>query len=76
MAIVAKALFQGEEDLLIGHENEVLIIMNLDQIPVKRISPPNGGWTHDELEKVDYYGISPDGWDAFIGHQWMGSSEV
>lgn len=74
--IVARPLSAKEPDLLLGREYDVLNIKDLDGIPCISYSPPHQGWTHDALEGVDYYSVSPFGWDAYLGNEWIGSSEV
>lgn len=73
--IVARPLHDSEPDLLVGNEQQPLIIKNLDDIEIKRIEAPKNGWTHDQLENIDYYSISPV-WDAYLSIKWIGSSEV
>ena len=75
MCIVARKLSDNEPDLLIGHEHEDLIITDLDKVTLKVIRPPTNGWTHDILESINYYSIN-DAWDAYLGKQWIGCSEV
>lgn len=64
-----------EPDLLSGNEHQVLsfIPMNGTQ-ELTRVSPPKDGWTHAALEAVAL--PTGDAWDAFLGSQWVGSSEV
>lgn len=74
--IVARPCRSHEPDLLIGREFEPLIIQDLAGVECVRYAPPNNGWTHTALECVDYFSVSPDGWEAYLGTQWIGSSEV
>ncbi len=74
--MIARPITMDEPDLLIGGEFMPLRIANLDGVDVVKLSPPEGGWTHDVLESIDYDAISPDGWDVHLGPQWIGSSEV
>ncbi|TOH16472.1 hypothetical protein [Vibrio parahaemolyticus] len=74
--IVSRSKHPHEPDLLAGHEFMPLRIVDLDGVEVVQLSAPNGGWRHDTLECVDYGSMSPDGWDAYLGAQWIGSSEV
>lgn len=74
--IVARAINQNEKDLLIGFETKQLTIKSLDKKVVVNITPTNGFWSHDALEAVDYDKHSPLGWEAYLGAQWIGSSEV
>ena len=74
--IVSRPVRSGEPDLLIGHEYCPLWIIDLQGELMALYCAPNGGWTHDALECVDYFSVSPDGWEAYLGKQWIGSSEV
>lgn len=72
--IIARPLAPHEPDLLLGNEHKTLCFFT-ESDPQKTvcIEPPKGGWTHTNLEAV----IPPeDVWDAYLGHQWIGSSEV
>jgi len=51
------------------------VVKDLDDKEIHRIDAPNNGWSHDELESIDYCSISPE-WDAYLGSRWIGSSEV
>lgn len=73
--IVARPLHNTEPDLLSGYEQQALIIKDLDGKEIHRIDAPSNGWSHAELESIDYYNISPE-WDVYLGIQWIGSSEV
>jgi hypothetical protein len=77
MAIVSRP-FGHEPDLLTGSEFAVLIICDLDGKSLLEVNSPAEGWSHDALEAFDYYQVSPDGWDAYLGsnNHWIGSSEV
>ena len=76
MSIVSRPLNHNEPDLLIGNEHQCLIIKDLDSNVVAKIHAPHSGYTHDLLESVDYFAHSPDGWEAYLGSVWIGSSEV
>ncbi|KIF53262.1 hypothetical protein H735_10070 [Vibrio owensii CAIM 1854 = LMG 25443] len=73
--IVSRPLHDNEPDLLAGFESQPLVIKNLDDIEIHRIGAPLSGWSHDALERYDYYSISSE-WDAYLGSQWIGSSEL
>ncbi|MCG3740697.1 hypothetical protein [Vibrio cincinnatiensis] len=73
--IVARPLNDHEPDLLVGFDRQPLIVKNLDGKEIHRIDAPGDGWSHDVLESIDFYCISPQ-WDAYLGEQWIGSSEV
>jgi len=73
--LVCRPLYKNESDLLIGNESQTLIIKDLDGVVIRSIYPPKSGWTHDLLDRVvSYMGFSI--WDAYLGAQWIGSSEV
>ena len=74
--IVARSTSPVEPDLLLGHELTALCIFDLDGVEQISYPPPLGGWSHSVLECMDYDSVSPDGWDAYLGDQWIGSSEV
>ncbi len=74
--IVARSLSPAEPDLMEGRTLDPLRILSLEGVEVVQYHAPKEGWTHDALECVDYYSVSPDGWDAYLGEQWIGSSEV
>lgn len=74
--IVARPNNPKENDLLVGFETKKLTIKCLDEKPDVVIEPENGFWSHDALEAIDYNNHSPFGWDAYVGSQWIGSSEV
>ncbi|MCW8336559.1 hypothetical protein [Vibrio paucivorans] len=73
---VARSLSPAEPDLITGHTLALLRIVSLEGEEVVQYNAPKGGWTSDVLECVDYFSVSPDGWDAYLGEQWIGSSEV
>ncbi len=74
--IVARSLSPAEPDLMEGRTLDPLRILSLEGVEVVQYHAPKEGWTHDALECVDYFSVSPDGWDAYLGEQWIGSSEV
>lgn len=76
--IVTRKLNSSESDLLLNKENQVLIVLDLDKEEISRIDAPQGGWTHDKLEAIDYHALAPLGWDAYLGSSdnWIGGSEV
>ena len=78
MTIVCRATHESEPDLLKGNESQTLIIKTLDKVIVAKLKPSTNGWTHDELESIDYYKYSESGWDAYLGsdEHWIGCSEV
>lgn len=74
--IISRTANETEKDLLIGFENEPLTIKCMDDKADVVIEPANGFWTHEALELIDYNKHSPFGWDAYLGDQWIGSSEI
>jgi hypothetical protein len=76
--IVTRKLNSSEPDLLLNNENLELTIHDLDKVLITSISAPEGGWTHDKLEAIDYQTIAPFGWEAYLGNTecWIGGSEV
>lgn len=73
--IVVRPLHDTEPDLLVGYEHQALVIKDMDEKEIHRMDAPKDGWSHDKLETIDYDSISPE-WDAYLGNQWIGSSEV
>ena len=74
--IISRPINYSEIDLLIGNEHQCLIIKDLDGYITKEINAPKSGYTHELLEVIDYFIYSPNGWDAYLGNIWIGSSEV
>lgn len=74
--IITRSANETEENLLVGSEKEQLTIVSMDDKEDIVIEPYNGFWTHDSLEAIDYNSHSPFGWDAYLGEQWIGSSEI
>lgn len=72
----------GEPDILSGNQLEPLTIQDLDRTKVLLSVLPSGPWTHEALV-VTGRGIEEllsqevaEGVDAFLGTQWVGSTEV
>lgn len=70
---------QGNEPgimTLFKHNN--LLITDLNDKPMKVIVVPDGGWTHDLLQEqvVTLEPNTKDGASAYLGKQWVGSTEV
>ncbi|WP_099319865.1 hypothetical protein [Erwinia amylovora] len=78
--IVARPWKGETNDLLTGLEKEDVLITDLQNLPLKRIPAPECGWTHDSLEALENvaYDVSDknDGWEMYLGTQWIGGSEV
>jgi hypothetical protein len=83
MAIVTRAIYPNEPDLLIGKEHYALIFTDLDNNHLCTIEAPGEGWTHEALEKAGTE-LSDEqqqnGWEAYLKNacsdNWIGSSEV
>lgn len=81
LIIVARALSQGEQDLLDGKEKEPVFLRALAGQETMRIDNPIA-WTHASLEAIvqrqdviDF--VSHNfGANVYLGDCWVGSSEV
>lgn len=72
--IVVRPFKAGEPDLLPGNQAQPLRFVTLGgDRELARVPAPAGGWTHAALEACT---CPADAWDAFLGVQWIGSSEV
>lgn len=71
----------GETDILDAVKYENLRVFSDDQdckpCIVKEIEAPIGGWSHEILSSLDQSKFDID-WvgDAFVGEEWVGSTEV
>jgi hypothetical protein len=74
--IVAQPINEKEPNLLIGNENKGLTIQDLAGKVLASISPDDTGWTHAQLLAIDIDSMAPEGWDAYLGDEWIGSSEI
>jgi hypothetical protein len=74
--IVARPNTAKEPDLLTGHESEALRYVAMDGQELATIPAPASGWTHDALERVRPAIPEGEAWDAFLGTQWVGRSEL
>ena len=68
----------GEEDILVRLAFEDLVVRGEQGITVAHIRPPFDGWTHDVLMHVGARIAEQhrDALDAFLGGEWVGSTEV
>lgn len=68
----------GEPDILGPVRNMMLMVRDLDGSKVAAVAAPDGGWTHPALVLVaqELACMTDGGADAFIGGQWVGSTEV
>lgn len=71
--IVARPLHPNEPDLLAGNTHLPLCFQSPDGRELERFDAPPKGWTHDSLEVLPKPNST---WEAFLGTQWVGSSEV
>lgn len=68
--------FNDEAELLAGREHLTLRFRSsVDGEELSVLSAPDGGWTHRLLESAPRPSNGA-AWDAFLGSQWIGSSEV
>ncbi|HGM5003716.1 MULTISPECIES: hypothetical protein [Serratia] len=74
--IVAKPISSKEPDLLVGNEQKTLIIKDLSGAVLASFKPDGAGWTHDQLLAIDIHSMAPEGWDAYLADDWIGSSEI
>lgn len=73
--IVARPMHADEPDLLYGFESEPLRIVDDTGQLLALILAPTEGWSHDNLEAADLPKTG-HAWEAYLGDQWVGSSEV
>lgn len=67
----------GEPDILAPVKFSDLLILDLDGRSLASVAAPVGGWTHEILSRqcanlVD----DANGVEAFLGDQWVGSTEI
>jgi hypothetical protein len=72
--IVTRPERETEADLLAGRERMDLLVTPLCGGERLSIPAPSDGWTHARLETA-VERVEPP-WDASLGGQWIGSSEV
>jgi len=70
--LVARPVRSGERDLLHGNELQTLYFKTGGQV-LHCVPAPAGGWTHEALQSVAQ---PADCWDAYLGDEWVGSSEI
>lgn len=79
--VITRPITDSEPDLLLGKENEKLIVTDLGKKVTATVTPPKNGWTHCLLEqtKLDRI-IVGNGYELFLGevhsNNWIGSSEL
>ncbi|SEJ06718.1 5'-deoxynucleotidase [Azotobacter beijerinckii] len=69
----------GEPCIIQGHEHDPLVIKNLLGEELPKLAPPQP-WTHERLESLPLQSLMGEwlerGADAYLGEQWVGSTEV
>ena len=55
---------------------EALKIRSLEGEHLMTIAAPAGGWTHEKLEATKIDLDLTDGADAYVGSEWVGSTEI
>ncbi|EMA8657040.1 hypothetical protein EHJ13_22135 [Cronobacter dublinensis] len=65
----------GEPDILTLHQYETLIISSLAGKELLKVAAPETGWTHEALCAIQP-AESEEAADAYLGAQWVGSTEV
>lgn len=74
--IITHQISHDEPELLAGREHLTLRFRSsIDGEELSVLSAPDGGWTHHLLESAPRPSNGA-AWDAFLGPQWIGSSEV
>lgn len=71
-------VLERETDILDQVKNEYLLVLGLDGSLLESIPAPDKGWTHVALEEQAQL-LRPKtrlGAEAFVGKQWVGSTEV
>jgi len=70
--LVARANRTNECDLLQGYELQTLHFKSEGRI-LQSIPAPSQGWSHELIEGLSAPGVC---WDAYLGNQWIGGSEI
>ncbi len=76
---ITEELSSKEPNILTDVKFNALLIMSLEGQYLARFDAPTTGWTHQSLCNINmlfesawaYCGV-----DAYLGNQWVGSSEV
>ncbi|MBF6615539.1 MAG: hypothetical protein ITG07_02315 [Candidimonas sp.] len=68
----------GEPDILTPVALRELRVLSLQGAEIHREPPPEHGWTHPRLQALAALleGQTQAGADAFLGDDWVGSTEV
>lgn len=78
MYFATAKLNSSEPCIIQGFSNEALIIRDLDDNEIATILPTSGPWTHEKLVSLDltlFQEVIAEGANAFLGVQWIGSTE-
>lgn len=70
---------QGDEpDILTPVQFETLVITDLQKKELFTVPAPQDGWTDSELWTVSHHYLNEtvNGADAYLGDEWVGSTEV
>ncbi|MGF1884062.1 hypothetical protein [Vibrio splendidus] len=71
---------QGDEpDILTPHKHKPLMIISLEGQSLRTYDAPSTGWTHDTLVQLSDFFLpqwSVCGAEAWLGEQWIGSTEI
>jgi 5'-deoxynucleotidase len=76
---ITDILNSNEPDILSPAKHSVLLIISIDHQLLNRFESPVNGWTHEKLCDLNSkYGETWNfcGADAYLGGQWVGSTEV
>lgn len=65
---------KGEADILQSVASQPLIIRDSNKEVICEIAAPADGWTHEKLCCVEFN--TDEIADAYLGEQWVGSTEV
>lgn len=68
----------NEREILPGVAAKPLILKTLKGKPLVAIPSPAGGWSHNTLQSLSetLTSFTAEGADAYIGAEWVGSTEV
>ena len=68
----------SEPDILTPVKDEVLRVVDLDGRLICKVDCPLLGWTEERLwqESEKLQSLTQDGADAYLGRQWVGSTEI
>ncbi len=69
---------ESEPEILPGVAGQPLVVKNLQGKHLLAFPAPAGGWTHQGLCDLGRHieTLTTDGADAYVGGEWVGSTEV